>query len=94
MAVGRLIGRSRWIWPSTPTAPSLMCWANQRELLERQANELSEALVREVRFVDHLAPLHVFLIDLASVRQRLRDDLVSQLDATPIRRGAQVSRLR
>ncbi len=55
-------------------------WANQRELLERQANELSEALVREVRFVDHLAPLHAS-IDLASVRQRLRDDLVSELDA-------------
>jgi uncharacterized protein len=55
-------------------------WVNQRALLERQAGELSEALTREVRFVDHLAPLRES-IDLVAVRQRLRDDLAGELDA-------------
>jgi uncharacterized protein len=55
-------------------------WLNQRESIERQATELQEALVREVHFVDHLAPLHES-IDLASVRRRLRHDLVAQVDA-------------
>src|ERR1700691_179108 len=54
-------------------------WVNQRALLERQAGELSEALTREVRFVDHLAPLQES-IDLTSVRRRLRDDLVAKVD--------------
>src|SRR5665213_3961435 len=31
-------------------------WVNQRELVERQAGELANALSREVHFVDHLAP--------------------------------------
>jgi hypothetical protein len=55
-------------------------WTNQRELIERQAAELDEALGREVHFVDHLAPLHES-IDLSTVRHRLRDDLVAQVDA-------------
>ncbi|HWD96772.1 MAG TPA: thioredoxin domain-containing protein [Acidimicrobiales bacterium] len=54
-------------------------WLNQRDSIERQAGELQGALVREVHFVDHLAPLHES-INLASVRQRLRDDLVAQVD--------------
>ena len=55
-------------------------WANQRELIERQADELAGALSREVHFVDHLAPFHETL-DLAAVREHLRDDLVSQVDS-------------
>jgi uncharacterized protein len=54
-------------------------WVNQRDAIERQADELHAALEREVRFVDHLAPFHDSL-DLAAVRRQLRDDLVSQVD--------------
>jgi uncharacterized protein YyaL (SSP411 family) len=54
-------------------------WVNQRELVERQAGELSSALSREVHFVDHLAPLEETL-DLAAVRQLLRDELIGQVD--------------
>ncbi|HEY1761386.1 MAG TPA: thioredoxin domain-containing protein [Acidimicrobiales bacterium] len=55
-------------------------WVNQRDSIERQADELHHALDREVHFVDHLAPLHESL-DLAAVRRRLRDDLLAQVDA-------------
>jgi uncharacterized protein YyaL (SSP411 family) len=54
-------------------------WIDRRTLVESQAEELERALGREVRFVDHLAPLDAAL-DLATVRRRLRDDLVAQLD--------------
>jgi uncharacterized protein YyaL (SSP411 family) len=54
-------------------------WVNQRELIERQADELSSALSREVHFVDHLAPFHD-TINLSDIRQRLRDELVKQVD--------------
>jgi hypothetical protein len=54
-------------------------WANQRELIEQQAKELAEALSREVHFIDHLAPFHE-TIDLAAVREHLRDELVAQVD--------------
>jgi hypothetical protein len=54
-------------------------WVTQRASIELQAGELHAALDREVRFVDHLAPLHESL-DLAGVRRRLRDDLVAQVD--------------
>ena len=55
-------------------------WEAQRDAVERQAIELSEALAREVHFVDHLAPL-LEALNLRDVRQHLRNDLVSQVDA-------------
>ncbi|HTT59884.1 MAG TPA: thioredoxin domain-containing protein [Acidimicrobiales bacterium] len=55
-------------------------WANQRELIERQADELMGALTRDVHFIDHLAP-HVESIDLGAVRTRLCLDLVEQADS-------------
>jgi hypothetical protein len=55
-------------------------WVNQRELIERQADELTSALSREVHFVDHLAPFHD-TIDLFDVRTHLRDELVEQVDS-------------
>jgi hypothetical protein len=55
-------------------------WANRRDVVERQADELSRALEREVRFIDHLAPF-TDRLDLAASRQRLRDELVSRADA-------------
>jgi uncharacterized protein YyaL (SSP411 family) len=55
-------------------------WANQRELIEQQANQLAGALSREVHFVDHLAPFQE-TIDLATVREKLRDELVRQVDS-------------
>jgi hypothetical protein len=55
-------------------------WITQRETVERQASELSNALVREVHFVDHLAPFHETL-DLGAVRHHLRDELVAQVDS-------------
>jgi uncharacterized protein YyaL (SSP411 family) len=54
-------------------------WTNQRDTVERQAQELSRALEREVSFVDHLAPTTA-PIDLALARQHLRDDLVHRVD--------------
>jgi uncharacterized protein YyaL (SSP411 family) len=55
-------------------------WKEQRQVIERQAAELSSALAREVHFVDHLAPFHERL-DLSAVRRQLRDELVAQVDA-------------
>ena len=54
-------------------------WTNQRAAVVAQADELQASLGREVRFVDHLAPLSGD-IDLVGVRQRLRDDLVQRVD--------------
>jgi hypothetical protein len=54
-------------------------WINQRDAIERQADELHAGLDREVHFVDHLAPFHESL-DLEAVRRQLRDDLVAQVD--------------
>jgi uncharacterized protein len=55
-------------------------WAEQRELIEQQAAQLSAALSREVHFVDHLAPFHE-TINLAAIREHLRDELLAQVDA-------------
>jgi uncharacterized protein YyaL (SSP411 family) len=55
-------------------------WTGQRERIETQAGELTQALSREVSFVDHLAPLD-HSIDLVAVRQTLCRELVDQLDA-------------
>jgi hypothetical protein len=55
-------------------------WINRRDDVERQADELSRALEREVRFIDHLAPF-TDRLDLAASRQRLRDELVARVDA-------------
>ena len=55
-------------------------WVNQRELVERQAGELANALSREVHFVDHLAPFEE-TFDLTEIRQHLRDELLTQVDA-------------
>ncbi len=54
-------------------------WTNQRELIERQADELATAITREVHFIDHVAP-YVESIDLGDVRTRLCRDLVDQVD--------------
>jgi uncharacterized protein YyaL (SSP411 family) len=54
-------------------------WLNLRELIEREADELSGALAREVHFVDHLAPFHD-AINLTDIRRRLRDELVGLVD--------------
>ncbi len=55
-------------------------WVNQRELIEQQADQLAGALSREVHFVDHLAPFDE-TIDLDGVREKLRDELVRQVDS-------------
>jgi uncharacterized protein len=55
-------------------------WVEQRDRIEVQAQELSQALLREVRFVDHLAPFTAS-IDLATVRETLRQELVDRFDA-------------
>ncbi len=54
-------------------------WAHQRELIERQADELAGAITRDVHFIDHVAP-YVESIDLGAVRARLCRDLVDQAD--------------
>jgi uncharacterized protein YyaL (SSP411 family) len=54
-------------------------WTNQRAAVLAQADELQGSLGREVRFVDHLAPLGED-IDLVAVRRRLRDELVERVD--------------
>ncbi len=54
-------------------------WVDQRDLVERQADELTSALAREVRFIDHLAP-HDASLDLGDVRRRLRDELIGRVD--------------
>ncbi len=54
-------------------------WTNQRDAVLAQAEQLSTSLGREVRFVDHLAPLHDD-IDLVAARRRLRDELVDRVD--------------
>ncbi|HEV3268091.1 MAG TPA: DUF255 domain-containing protein, partial [Acidimicrobiales bacterium] len=54
-------------------------WVNQRELVERQAGELANALGREVHFIDHLAPFDDTL-DLGAIRNKLRDELIGQVD--------------
>ncbi len=55
-------------------------WTNQRAAVEAQADELTNALAREVRFVDQLAP-ETARLDLAEIRRRLRDELVDKVDA-------------
>ncbi|MGC2484696.1 MAG: thioredoxin domain-containing protein [Acidimicrobiales bacterium] len=54
-------------------------WINERSAIERQADELAEAITREVHFVDHLAP-YVETIDLGAVREQLSRELVAQAD--------------
>ena len=54
-------------------------WKNQRELIERQADELAGAITRDVHFIDHVAP-HVESIDLGAVGARLCRDLIDQGD--------------
>jgi uncharacterized protein YyaL (SSP411 family) len=55
-------------------------WTTRRDDVERQADELSRAMTREVSFVDHLAPL-TDTLDLAASRARLRVELVARVDA-------------
>ena len=54
-------------------------WVNQRDAVEQQARELQEGIGREVSFIDHLAP-YTESLDLATIRQQLRDELVSRVD--------------
>jgi uncharacterized protein YyaL (SSP411 family) len=55
-------------------------WTSQRAVVEEQANKLSEALEREIAFVDHLK-VHDAVVDLKVVRQKLRDELVKNSDS-------------
>jgi uncharacterized protein len=54
-------------------------WDVQREAVVEQANELAQAMVREVAFVDHLVA-HDAPLDLRAVRERLREELLANLD--------------
>ncbi len=54
-------------------------WSTRRDEVERQADELTRAIEREVSFIDHLAPF-TDTLDLAASRQRLRDELVERVD--------------
>ena len=55
-------------------------WNDQREAVIEQANELRQALEREICFVDHLSPLTERL-DVTAARRLLRGELVSRFDA-------------
>jgi uncharacterized protein YyaL (SSP411 family) len=67
--------------PSFTTLLTAMndAWRTRRDDVEHQADELSRALEREVRFIDHLAPYSETL-DLVASRRRLRDELVGRVD--------------
>jgi uncharacterized protein YyaL (SSP411 family) len=54
-------------------------WSEQRDLIATQANKLTEALSREVHFIDHLAPLNN-PINLLAVRRTLRHELIERVD--------------
>jgi len=54
-------------------------WTTRRDDVERQADQLSRALEREVSFIDHLAPF-TDTLDLVASRRRLRDELVGRVD--------------
>jgi uncharacterized protein YyaL (SSP411 family) len=55
-------------------------WTNRRDAVEHQATELSNALEREVSFIDHLAP-YSDTLELFASRVRLREDLLERFDA-------------
>ena len=54
-------------------------WTTRRGAVERQADELSRAMDREVSFIDHLAPF-TDTLDLVAARRRLRDELIERFD--------------
>ncbi len=54
-------------------------WTDKRTLVTDQADQLAAALRREVSFIDHLTESSE-LLDLASIRRRLRDELSSRVD--------------
>ena len=54
-------------------------WANQRELIDRQADEVLVAVERDLHYADHLMISNAS-IDLATVRRTLRDELVDRVD--------------
>jgi uncharacterized protein len=54
-------------------------WTTQRDAVVAQAKSLQEATKREISFVDHLAP-HDDTLDLRSIRESLRDELVARVD--------------
>ena len=54
-------------------------WASQRSVVQEQAHKLSDALEREIAFVDHLK-VHDAVVDLKVVRQKLRDELIESSD--------------
>jgi len=55
-------------------------WTTQREAVEARARSLQEATEREISFVDHVAP-HEESLDLRSVRESLRGELIERVDA-------------
>jgi uncharacterized protein len=54
-------------------------WRDEPAMVERQADEVATALVREVRFIDHLAPTNDAL-DVRASAARLRRELAESLD--------------
>ena len=56
-------------------------WRTRREDVERQAEDLSRALERDVHFIDYLTPSSRAL-NLDEVRAKLRDELVSSASPT------------
>ena len=54
-------------------------WTFQRDTVIAQASQLSDALNREVSFIDHLTP-YTETLDLAAARHALRDELVARVD--------------
>ncbi len=56
-------------------------WAIQREAVVAQADELTDALARDVALVDHLVPTPTTALDLAGARSLLRTRLIALCDA-------------
>jgi hypothetical protein len=54
-------------------------WSNQRGVVEEQADQLRDAVAKEVAFIDHLG-VHASNLNLGASRRILRDDLVSRVD--------------
>jgi uncharacterized protein YyaL (SSP411 family) len=55
-------------------------WAIQRDAVVAQADELTDALARDVAFVDHLVSTPTTALDLVGARSRLRARLIALCD--------------
>ncbi len=56
-------------------------WAVQRDAVVAQAQELTDALARDVAFVDHLVTTPTTALDLVDARSSLRDRLIALCDS-------------